>query len=303
MAQIAYLGAGNMGKGMILRLLAAGHAVRVYNRSVEKLGPLRDAGAIVASTPRAAAAGAEVIFASVSNDEASRLVWTGADGALTAPLPPATFVIECSTLSHAWVLELAGKVAAMGLRYVDCPVAGRPDAAASGELRLFVGAEKSDLRALQPLFEAIAKKIFHFGPVGAGTAFKLIYNLMGAVQVAALAEAMIQAEAAGIDLHTAAEAFSGGFTGSPHVIRHSAVMAEGKKGQPVAFSGNGRLKDSLYGVHLAEQLGCQAATGKAAADVFAQMVNLGLGGANDSEVIDALRMAAAARTVQSPGRT
>jgi 3-hydroxyisobutyrate dehydrogenase len=295
MAKIAYLGGGNMGQGMIRRLLHAGHAVTVFNRSPEKIRSLQELGAKLAPSPRVAGEGADAIFSSVSDDHASRLVWTGPEGALSAKLSPETLVIECSTLSHDWVMEIATIVASRSIRYIDCPVAGRPDAAASGELRLFVGAKVADLDVARPLFDPIAKTIFHFGPVGAGTAFKLIYNLMGAVQVAALAEAMVQAETAGIDLHVAAEAFSNGFTGSPHVIRHSAVMAAGKRGQPVAFSGRGRLKDSLYGIHLAEKLGRQAEIGKAAAHVFEQMVNLGMGASNDSELIDALRATVAGR--------
>ena len=81
-----------------------------------------------------------------------------------------------------------------------------------------------------------------FGGVGMGNAFKLIYNVMGAVQVAALAEGMFACEAAGIDLSAAAEGFSIGYTGSRHVSEHSARMAEGKRNQPVGFAGSGRLK-------------------------------------------------------------
>jgi len=299
-AKIAFLGAGNMARGMILRLLSSGHAVTVYNRTPEKTVALKEAGATVAPNPRAAAEGADAVFSSVSDDQASRLVWTGPDGALSAALSPATFIIECSTLSHDWVLELAALVAARGLRYIDCPVAGRPNDAAAGQLNLFVGAKDADLAAVRPLFEPLRKNIFHFGPVGAGTAFKLIYNLMGATQVAALAEAMLAAEAAGINLHTAAQAFSAGYTGSPHVIRHSAVMAEGKRGQPVAFSGSGRLKDSLYGVRLAEKLHRQAFLGKATVHVFEQMVDQGMGASNDSELIDALRAEAGVHAQTKP---
>ncbi len=289
MAKIAFLGAGKMARGIILRFLSAGHAVAVYNRTTEKTVPLKEAGATVALTPRAAAEGADAVFSSVLDDNASRLVWTGPDGALSANLSPSTFIIECSTLSHDWVVELARIVAARGLRYIDCPVAGRPDAAAAGQLNLFIGAKGADLEAARPLFEPIRKNIFHFGPTGAGTAFKLIYNLMGATQVAALAEAMLAAEAVGIDLHVAAQAFSGGMTGSPHVISHSAVMAEGKRGQAVAFAGRNRLKDSLYGVRLAEKFHRQSVLGNATVHVFEQMVNQGMGDSNDSELIDALR--------------
>ena len=100
-------------------------------------------------------------------------------------------------------------------------------------------------------------------------------------------------EAAGIDLHVAAEAFTLGYTGSKHVATHSAVMAEGKRNQPVGFSGRGRFKDSQYGVQFAEKLGRQAMVGKAASAVFGQMVDVGMGDINDSELIDALRAIAA----------
>src|SRR5690606_27484154 len=104
---------------------------------------------------------------------------------------------------------------------------------------------------------------------------------------------MVQCEAAGIDLRVAAEAFALGYTGSRHVAHHSAVMAEGKRNQPVGFSGRGRLKDSQYGVQLAEKLGRQARIGAAASAVFGQMVEIGMGELNDSELIDALRAFAA----------
>lgn len=295
MANIAYIGVGNMGRSMIVRLLKAGHAVTVYNRTVEKTKVVRDAGAKIAATPAAAVEHADVVFASVTNDDASRQVWTGPQGILAGKLQASTLVAECSTLSHDWVMELAGLAQKRGLRYVDCPVAGRPDAAEAGELRVYIGGAKADLEELRPYIEPFSKKIFYFGPVGAGTAFKLIYNLLGVIQVASTAEAMVQCEAAGIDLHTAADAFALGYTGSKHVAHHSAAMAEGKRGQEVAFPGRGRLKDSQYGVQFAEKLGRQALVGKAASEVFNQMVEVGMGDANDSELIDALRAIASRR--------
>ena len=289
MAKIAYIGVGNMGRAMILRLLKAGHQITAYNRTPAKAQVVVDAGAKLAKTPAEAVEAADVVFSSVTSDDASRLVWTGPQGILAGTLRPNTLVAECSTLSHDWVMELSGLVKAKGLRYVDCPVAGRPDAAEAGELRVYIGGSKEDLEELKPYIAPFSKKIFHFGPVGAGTAYKLIYNLLGVIQVASVAEAMVQCEAAGIDLHTAAEAFALGYTGSKHVSHHSAVMAEGQRGQDVGFSGKGRLKDSLYGVKFAKKLGRQSLVGDAASQVFNQMVEVGMGDANDSEVIDALR--------------
>ena len=289
MAKIAYIGVGNMGRAMIVRLLKAGHDITAYNRTPENARVVVDAGATLAKTPAEAVAGADVVFSSVLNDDASRQVWTGPQGILAGSLQPNTLVAECSTLSHDWVMELERLVKAKGLRYVDCPVAGRPDAAEAGELRVYIGGAKEDLEELRPYIEPFSKKIWHFGPVGAGTAYKLIYNLMGVIQVASVAEAMVQCEAAGIDLHAAAEAFTLGYTGSKHVAHHAQTMAEGKRGQKVAFSGKGRLKDSQYGVQFVQKLGRQARIGQAASDVFGQMVEAGMGDANDSELIDALR--------------
>ena len=295
MSKIAFIGVGNMGRAVILRLLAAGHSVTAYNRSPEKARVVEKAGAVLAPTPAAAVANADIIFASVTNDEASREIWTGPNGILSGKPRPNALAAECSTLSHDWVMELAGLVRAKGLRYVDCPVAGRPDAAEAGELRVYIGGDAADLEELRPYLASFSKKIFHFGPVGTGTAYKLIYNLLGVIQVASVGEAMLQCEAAGIDLHTAAEAFTLGYTGSKHVSHHSAVMAEGAQNQPVGFSGKGRLKDSLYGVQFVRKIGRQAMVGEAASAVFNQMVEAGMGDLNDSQLIDALRAIAAKR--------
>ena len=296
MAKVAYIGVGNMGQAKILRLLGAGHSVTAYNRTPEKTRVVQEAGAAIAPTPAAAIEGADVVMSSVTNDDASRAVWTGASGILAGTPRRDALLAECSTLSHDWVVELAGIVRKRGLRFIDLPVAGRPDAAEAGELRVYAGCSKEELDELRPVLAAFSKKIFHFGPPGAGTAYKLIYNLLGVIQVASLAEAMVQCEAAGIDLKVAAEAFTLGYTGSRHVATHAAVMAEGKRNQPVGFPGRGRLKDSQYGVQFAEKLGRQALVGKAASDVFAQMVEVGMGELNDSELIDALRVIAAGQS-------
>lgn len=289
MARIAFLGAGSMGQGMIRNFLRKGHAVTVYNRTLEKARALEAEGAKLARTPREAVAGAEAVFSMLTNDEASRECWTGVEGVFAADLTAGMLVTESSTLSNAWILELGRLAAARNLRFLDCPVAGRPDVAAAGTLAIFVGGAPQDVQAVRPLLAAIGRKVTHFGPVGTGNAFKLIYNVMGAVQVAALAEGMFACEAAGIDLTAAAEAFSAGATGSPHVVRHSGYMSRGTHENPVQFSGRNRIKDIGYGVELVERIGAQSVIGRAARDVFEQMNQHDMGNLNDSELIDALR--------------
>ncbi|MDH4255322.1 MAG: NAD(P)-dependent oxidoreductase [Gammaproteobacteria bacterium] len=291
MAKIAFLGAGMMGQPMIRNLLRAGHTVVVYNRTVDKARELEKFGARVAATPKLAATGATVIWSSVTNDAASAAVWAGDDGALEADLAPGAFAIESSTVSPDWVLHLRDLAVARGLRFLDCPVAGRPDVAEAGQLKVFAGGSAVDVDAIRPILAGVSKGVMHLGVVGSGITFKLIYNVMGAIQVAACAEGMFACEAAGIDISVAAEGFSAGATGSPHVVRHARYMAEGVHEDPVQFSGRMRIKDFDYGIQLIESVGAQSVIGHAARSVFAQMVEHDMGDHNDSELIDTLRRA------------
>jgi len=185
MTKVAFIGLGAMGSGMAARLLDAGFEVTVYNRTAQKAQNLAKLGAHVASTPRQAVAGAQAIFSMVSDNWASHEVWLGNDGVLQGEFAPGALVVECSTLSHSWVLELAEKASAKGLKYIDAPVTGLPEAAAAGELVLFVGSKMDDLDEARRFLIPLCREIMHFGKVGTGTAYKLIVNLMGAVQIAA----------------------------------------------------------------------------------------------------------------------
>ncbi len=291
MQKVAFLGAGIMGHAMIRNLLKGGFSVTVFNRTMEKASALEPFGAKVAVSPRAAAEGADIVMSMLIDDAACRTCWLGPQGVFEAELDPNTILIECSTASGDWIRELAGRSSKRGLQFLDCPVAGRPDVAVAGQLNIFVGGDAAALAAVRPVLRAMGNSITHFGPVGSGIAFKLFYNVLGAVQVAALAEAMFAAEAAGLDIGAAAAGFSTGATGSPHVIRHAKYMALGRHEDPVQFSGRNRIKDIKYGVKLAEKVGAQSIIGRAAAEVFGQMIPLGMSDLNDSELIDALRAA------------
>lgn len=210
MARIGFLGLGNMGLGMAMRLVEAGHEVSVYNRTASKAAPLEAAGATVAATPRAAAIGAEAVFSMVGDDAASKAMWLGEDGALAADLGPGTFAVECSTLSYEWVGALSQQMKDKGLRYIDCPVTGLPDAAAAGALTMLVGADDADLEAAQEILAPLNAEIIHFGAAGTGTAYKLMVNLIGAIQIASIAEGMVIAKQAGLDFDKVAYALGKG---------------------------------------------------------------------------------------------
>lgn len=278
-----------MGRGMAERLLVAGHDVTVTNRTAAAAEPLVAAGARFASTPAEAVRGVDAVFVMVSDDDASRAVWLGADGILAGDPAPGAFAVEGSTLSSAWVAELSSAVRERGWRYVDCPVTGLPDAAAAGRLTLLIGAEPADLLDARPLLEPLATELVHFGGVGAGTAYKLIVNLIGAVQIAGVAEGLALAERAGLDLDQVEQALASSQAASPQVVRNVRRMVADDHPDPVTFSGRLRRKDAAYAMRLAEELGAAAPFGEVALDTLDALLASGLGELNESAVIEIAR--------------
>jgi 3-hydroxyisobutyrate dehydrogenase len=287
--RIAFLGLGNMGSGMAGRLLTAGHSLAVFNRTAARAAPFEKLGARIADSPRSAALQADIIIGMTADDESSRAMWLGQDGALAADNLPDALAIECSTLSHDWVLELAAKVHARGFRYVDAPVTGLPDAAAAGTLTLLVGADAADLDAARPILTSLATRVLHFGAVGQGTVYKLMINLMGAVQIAAAAEGIVLAERAGLDLKLVADAVASGQAASPQVVRNVRRFVAGDHGGVVNFTPALRLKDIDYALRLAKKSGVDCAFGKVAAEVYRRLCEQGYASGNESRVIDILR--------------
>jgi len=269
MTKVAFIGLGRMGHGMAGRYLDAGFSVAVWNRSKAKADDLIARGARWAASPADAADGADAVVTMVADDEASRAIWLGKDGA-AATMKAGSLAIECSTVSHQHALDMARELRGRGLIYIDCPVTGLPQAAASGKLTLLVGAEPADLDRAKPYLAPIGDVVRHFGAVGTGTVFKLINNLMGAVQIASLAEGVAMAEQAGLDMNLVAEALSTGAVASPQVIRHSKRMVA-RDFSGASFTAALRYKDAAYAVKLAESLLANAPlVGHAAVEAYAR---------------------------------
>lgn len=289
MSTVAFLGTGRMGAPMAQRLLHAGHQLQVYNRDPAKAAPLVAQGARLCPTPQAACEGAEAIFSMVADNAASEAVWCGPAGALSGAFVSGALALECSTLSHAWVTTLCTQVRARGLRYLDAPVTGLPDMAARGELTFLIGADRADLAAAQPLLTAVAHQVLHFGPAGAGTAYKLLVNLLGAVQIASCAETMALAERAGLDASRVADALASGQAGSPQVVRNTRRMARGAHDQDVVFTPALRLKDVGYALEYARELGLVAPFGALAAQMYQELCRRGEQHCNESKIIEVAR--------------
>ncbi len=267
MARIAFFGLGKMGSGMAARLAGGGHEVTVWNRTPGRAADLIAAGAREARTPAEAAEGADALFSMVADDTASEQVWLGPEGAL-AHAPEGALAVECSTISHEHVRRLSAAAAERGQAYLDCPVNGPPSAAAAGELVLLVGAEAENLERARPLLELLSRSILHFGPVGTGTAFKLINNLLGAVHVASIAEAAHLARKLGLDPDTLVAAVESGPCASPHVKRMIRPMAEGRLADSFGLAIGLREKDSRYCLAMARAMETGMAVGETAYDWY-----------------------------------
>jgi 3-hydroxyisobutyrate dehydrogenase len=269
MARVAFIGLGRMGHGMAGRYLDAGFTVAVWNRSKAKADDLIARGARWATSPEDAAIDADAVVTMVADDEASREVWLTRDGA-AATMKAGTLAIECSTVSYRHALELARQLRDRGLIYIDSPVTGLPDAAAAGKLTLLVGADAADLERAGPYLAPLSTTIRHFGPVGSGTVYKLINNLMGAIQIAGIAEGLAIAEQAGLDMKLVLEAIETGVAASPQVIRHSRRMAA-RNFSGATFTAALRHKDAAYAVTLAESLLSDVPImGRAAVEAYAR---------------------------------
>jgi 3-hydroxyisobutyrate dehydrogenase len=252
MARVGFIGLGRMGHGMAGRYLDAGFTVAVFNRSKAKAEDLIARGAQWATSPADAATDADAVVTMVADDAASGAVWLGKDGAAST-MKAGTLAIECSTVSYDHAILLSRELRGRGLTYIDCPVTGLPDAAASGKLTLLVGADPADLEKARPYLAPLSSTIRQFGAVGTGTVYKLINNLMGAIQIAGIAEGLAIAEQAGLDMKLVVEAIETGVAASPQVIRHSKRMAA-RDFEGATFTAALRHKDAAYAVALAESL-------------------------------------------------
>src|SRR2546422_5485052 len=186
-----------MGSRTARRLLAAGHPLVGYNRTVAKAAPLVAAGMKLAASPRHVAEAAEVIFSMVSDTEALEAIAHGPDGVLAGLRPGATWV-EMSTVSPNATRRLAEAAAARGATVIDAPVSGSVITIEQGQLSFMVGGDPAALERVREYLLAIGPTITHVGPLGLAATMKIATNLGIAVQMLAFREAGLLAAKAGI---------------------------------------------------------------------------------------------------------
>jgi 3-hydroxyisobutyrate dehydrogenase-like beta-hydroxyacid dehydrogenase len=239
---VAVLGCGNMGSAMARRLAEQGFEVVLYNRTRERAEALAgEIGARTAGSPGEAADAADVLVTMVADDDALRALCTEDDGILAGGRPDGV-TLQTSTVLPDTVREMGEAFAARGLAFVDAPVSGSTATAGAGELTFMVGGDEADVDRARPVLDALGKRTIRIGPVGSAAAVKLAVNdIIFALDVA-VSEALVLAEAAGVDREAAYDVFAGGAAGAPFVqYKRGAFLSP--ETTPPAFTFDLALKD------------------------------------------------------------
>jgi 3-hydroxyisobutyrate dehydrogenase len=211
--KIGFVGLGIMGQGMSKNLLKAGFEVTVWNRTTAKLEPLVAAGAQAAKSPADVAARSDITVICVSDTPDVEAVVTGPGGVIEG-VSAGSLVIDCSTISPTATQALAAALAKRDVAMLDAPISGGSEGAANGTLSIMVGGAEADFARALPVFEAMGKKITHVGSNGAGQTVKLVNQILVVGHALAMSEALLFAQAGGVDLQKALSAVEAGAAGS-----------------------------------------------------------------------------------------
>ena len=226
MAKCAFLGLGVMGYPMAGHLAAAGHDVRVFNRTGAKAGSwVKEHGGASGATPREAAEGADFVMACVGNDEDLRSVCLGEDGAFAGMKKGAVFV-DHTTVSAKVTAELNAAAGEAGLGYVDAPISGGQAGAENGALSIMCGGTQGDFDRAEPIMQVYAKICRRIGNSGAGQITKMCNQIAIAGLVQGLSEALHFADKSGLDGRAVVEVISQGAAGSWQMANRYETMLD-----------------------------------------------------------------------------
>ena len=211
--KIGFIGLGIMGRPMAENLLAAGHELVVFNRTREKADELGKDGATVAGSPKEVAEQAGIIITMLPDSPQVEEILGGEDGVLEG-LGEGSLVVDMSTISPVVTRELSAVVEERGATMMDAPVSGGDVGAQQGTLSIMAGGTEEDFERAKPLFEVMGKAMTLVGPVGAGQTAKACNQIVVALNIEALSEALVLGSKAGVDPAKILDAISGGLAGS-----------------------------------------------------------------------------------------
>lgn len=231
--RLGYLGLGLMGTPMTRRLLKAGHRVTVWNRSEGKVAPLVADGAQRAATPRNVIESSDIVFMCLTDATAVEEVIFGVDGLAAVP-GAGKLVVDFSSIHPDAARDLAKRLkAANGAGWIDAPASGGTKGADEGTLAIMAGGDAGDVDRVRPYVLAMARRLTHMGPIGAGQTTKLCNQVIVGCAMAVLAEATRLAVNAGIDANRLPEALAGGFADSIPLRLFVPRMVQGIHSPPL----------------------------------------------------------------------
>ncbi|MEL6930335.1 MAG: NAD(P)-dependent oxidoreductase [Cyanobacteria bacterium J06600_6] len=282
MAKVTVLGMGVMGSRMAISLINAGHEVIVWNRSLEKTKPIVQAGAEIAHTPRSAAEEAEYVISMVRDNEASKAIWLGENGALLG-MQQKAIAIESSTLTVSWIKELNKQFQQQRISFIDAPVAGTRPQAEAAQLIYFVGGEPIVFEQAKPILQAMGSKVNYAGEIGKGMAIKLAVNSLFAIQVTAMGELIAMMRQSKIDLAQALEIIASTPVCSPAAAMAARAMDAEKFAPlfPIALAN----KDLNYAIATTEEKQTKLPLLSATQKLYAKAIKQGYGEDNITGIV------------------
>lgn len=285
MERIGFIGLGIMGRGMAANLLRAGFGVTVWNRTAERMAPLLEMGATAGQHPADVAAQSDIIITCVSDTPDVQAVVLGEDG-MAQGVQPGALLVDCSTISPQATKEMAAQLAEQGVHWLDAPVSGGSEGAANGTLSIMVGGEAAQFARALPVLQAMGRTITHVGPTGAGQTVKLVNQILVVVTMLGVGEALLFAEAGGLDLEKTLTAVSGGAAGSWSLSNRGPQMIN-RDWRP-GFTIDLQQKDLRLVLEAADQFGAPALGTSLVFQLYRTLQQQGLGSEGNHAIVKAL---------------
>jgi len=282
---ISYLGLGTMGSGMASNLLKAGYELTVWNRSAEKCEPFVRKGARVADTPAGAVRDVDLVMYSLSNDQAIEEMVFGAKGILSG-IKEGQIAIDMSTVLPATSLREEEAYAKRGVDFLDAPVFGSKNESADAKLWIMAAGKRDAFEKVKPVLQHLGQTIHYFGKNGNAAAMKLVGNLIVALEMEALAEGLVLAQKAGLDLSTVMEVVKVADFRSPLLVSNCQNVL--KRDFSTSFALKLMLKDASLIEKFAGSLQSPIPALRVVQKNLQSAVALGFGEENASALIRAL---------------
>lgn len=261
---IGWIGLGNMGTPMSMRLIEAGYPVTVYNRTKEKTVKLSSKGAMVASSPSDLMRQTDVIVIMVSDDKAVRELFLGGEGLLTSGGISGKIIINMSTVSAEVSIEMAGLCRQSGNHYLDAPVSGSVKQAETGTLVVMTGGEEETFNQAKPVLDCLSKLSIHVGKTGSGNTMKLAVNVLMGIISQGLSEAVLFTKNHGLEVSDFLQVINNSAIGSTYMkIKGDAILQNNYK---AAFAFKHITKD----LRLAKKAGMNSPLGNKVLECYQQ---------------------------------